>query len=87
MRGFTRFKKTGPSVLAFALDTDGCECCGEIALAPNSVGMRECDALALGLVRWPDDAPLPPELGWCDDFDGAVCPDCYEEIEAEAEAA
>jgi hypothetical protein len=77
MHGARYYKPRGDgSATVFALDLDGCECCGEPALAPNSVGMLTRDAEALGLVLWPDEAPMPPELGWNDDFGGAVCPDC-----------
>ena len=60
--------------IIFELET--CEDCGKIALAPNSLNVFASAAELRGAGLQQLDS-LPPELGWSEEFGGAVCDDCY----------
>lgn len=66
---------------------DECEDCGCECEAPNSVQIRGSRLLGqlkyLGLKERTDRVE---ELGYSDEFGGAVCPDCYTKHEKAADA-
>ena len=59
-------------------NTDECECCGIEAMGESTPHLRGptllADALGAGLTLVKS---LPVELGWSDEFGGAVCDDCH----------
>lgn len=70
--------------------TDECEGCGAACEAPNSANVRidgeALAAFAANNVTERAVADSAGELGWSDDFGGAVCNDCYDTAAKEAEA-
>lgn len=62
-----------PTKTWFSLDK--CEKCGCTAMAANAVKLYNPGSVP-GLVYWSDD--LPPELGYDESCDLAVCDSCYD---------
>ena len=58
--------------------TDECECCGVESMGESTPHLRAAtllaDAVASGLTSV---KTMPVELGWSDEFGGAVCDDCH----------
>ena len=76
---FTHFAPSYNKPGWFTLFTlDECESCGDEAMGESTPHLRgphlKGDALANGLTLTDH---LPEELGWCEDFGGAVCGSCH----------
>lgn len=58
-------------------ELEACDKCEEPALGQNSLNIKanRAELIATGLI---EQKKLPPELGWSEEFDGAVCDSCYE---------